>query len=364
MLDATSLARTITGIESYTKNLLEHMIHTISKEDQLIVLLRNNNPYINQTTPPNVVFYISPFKSQLLTEQIWIPLIKFKNKPDIIHFPAFPPSFLVSSNIIFTVHDATMWKYPETLSRKNKLYMKPLSKRGIKKAKTILTVSEYSKKELSKVFPLEASKISNTGISIDPKRSNKEDITSVKKKYNIESEFFLTVGSLEPRKNLIFLIRSFIEYVNRNQDDNVSLVITGRKAWGAEEIKEIIDDAEMQKRIILTGYINDAELDALYGKCKIFIFPSLYEGFGLPVLEALSNGAAVLSSDRSSLPEVAGEAAVYFSPEDSNDLISKIKLLSEDENLVAKLKEKGLTRSKLFSWNIVSEKIYETYKRL
>lgn len=362
MVDATSLARTITGIENYTKNLVCHLINIVGEGDELIILFRKEiPPYIkNQKT---VKLLVSPFKSQLLTEQIWIPFVKHSHKPDVIHFPAFPPPLLIRKNIIFTIHDATMWKHEDTLSLKNKLYMRPLSSRGIRLAEKLFTVSDFSKKEIIDVFPIASKKIFNTGISISNDFQVITDdnvLSQVKKKYNLPEKYFLSVGSLEPRKNLLFLIKAFIKLKNKINTD-YKLVITGRSAWGSNEIRDLILENNVEKDIILTGYIKDQDLISLYNLATYFVFPSIYEGFGLPVLEAMACGTPVIISNVSSLPEVACESAIYIDPYDETSLISALEKVISDEKIHADLREKGLKRSKNFSWEGVSKRIYKEY---
>ncbi|MGG4407202.1 glycosyltransferase family 1 protein [Niallia taxi] len=364
MFDATSLARNITGIENYTKNLLLNLINNINKDDQLIVLLRKNVPdYIQEHE--NVKILLCPFSSQLLCEQVWIPMIHLKYQSDVIHFPAFPPPLLVRKNVYFTVHDATMWKYPNTLSLKNKLYMRPLSSFGIKKARKVLTVSENSKKEIIDVFPNVSKKIENMGISISTnisRETDKEKLLNVKIKYKLPEKFLLTVGSLEPRKNLLFLIKSFTKYCKDNNETELKLVITGRSAWGATEVISYIKNNEMENQIILTGYISDSDLICLYSLCEYFVFPSIYEGFGLPVLEAMACGSPLIVSNTSSIPEVAGEAAVYFNPYEQEDFVEKLNNVYLNEEIKKSLIIKGSKRVKKFSWEKISKDIYNLYK--
>lgn len=364
MIDATSLARTITGIENYTKNLIMNLCDLDKKDHELILLFRNDIPaYI---TGKGFKPLISPFKSQLLTEQIWIPYIVNAYKPDIIHFPAFPPPLLVKRNVYFTIHDATMWKHPDTLSLKNKLYMKPLSTRGIHIAKRLITVSNSSKREILDVFPNAIDKIENLGISISDTFqvvTNKQQLESTRQKYNLPAKFFLTVGSLEPRKNILFLINAFIKF-KKNKKTDFKLVISGRSAWGSTEIRDLIKRNNLQEEIILTGYLGDEELLSLYNLATYFVFPSKYEGFGLPVLEAMACGTPVIVSNSSSLPEVAGDAAIYIDPFDENSMIEAMGQAVSDDSLHADLRSKGLQRAELFLWRKVAKNVFEEYKKI
>ncbi|WNB92507.1 glycosyltransferase family 1 protein [Bacillus sp. NEB1478] len=366
IIDGTSLARKITGIENYTLNLIKHLGQLdYNPENSYYILFRNEVPK-DIKFPKNFKTILSPFKSQLLTEQIWIPFITYKLKPDLIHFPAFPPPLLVKKNTIFTVFDATMWKYVHTLSLKNRLYMKPLTNRGIKIANKIITISNSSKNDLEEMFPGEKEKITNSGISISKNffpEKNKILLSKIKTKYQLPTNFFLTVGSLEPRKNLVFLIESFIEFKKQNKN-NYKLVITGRNAWGKSEIFEMVQSHNMNSEIIFTGYVSDNELRSLYSLSDYFVFPSIYEGFGLPVLEAMACGTPVIISNSSSLPEVGGDAAIYFNPKSKESLITALLGVINESYNYRELQRKCLERQTHFSWNEVAHKINEEYKRV
>ncbi|WP_240407236.1 glycosyltransferase family 4 protein [Gracilibacillus halophilus] len=367
MIDATSLARTKTGIEVYTENLVSALIDKLKNQDTLYILLRKEVPeWITEITKDNIFPVLSPVNSQILCEQLWIPLIKLKYKPDIIHFPAFPPSIFIKHDIFFTMHDATMWKFPETLSYKNKLYMKPLSKIALNRAKKVLTVSQTSLDEISKAFPQVSHKIINTGISIKNdfhKVTDRERLNEVKATYHLPDRFLLTVGSIEPRKNLPFLIETYNQFLNdKEENKKIKLVITGRSAWGSKEIKNIIKQYSLENQVIFTGYVPEKELKSLYSLTEYFVFPSIYEGFGLPLLEAMACETPVITSNVSSLPEVAGNAAKYFNPYDKQSLLEVLYECIDNQNLSKDLSKKALLRRGEFSWDLVADKIYKNYQ--
>ncbi len=182
---------------------------------------------------------------------------------------------------------------------------------------------------------------------------NLERIINVKEKYGIleNSEYILTVSTLEPRKNIDSLIKSFVKAKNNHKLYNTNLVLIGYKGWDYDKIFREIDNAEeFKKDIIVTGYVEESDLIALYSGALMFVFPSFYEGFGLPVLEAMQCGTPVICSNTSSLPEVGGDAVVYIDPHKEEELYNSILMLANDKNLRDELKEKGLKRAALFSW--------------
>jgi glycosyltransferase involved in cell wall biosynthesis len=349
-LDLTCLARKLTGIENYTLNLFKKVLEIDDKAEYHVLFRKQVHQSFQNFQNKNVTFHISPFKSQLLTEQLYIPLFLMRTKFDVQIFPCFPPGIFVPVNNLQTIcYDAVMWLFPETLSLKNKLYFRPLTKRALKKAKNIFTISESSKEGISSVFPHTANKIVNIkaalpeGFSLKPEQNPIDVCSSLK----IKTPFLLSVGSLEPRKNLLFTLRS-LELLLKEK--NLQLVLVGRNAWGTDEVSTQITRLGLQNQIVRTGYISTQQLNSLYSTAKAFIFPSLYEGFGFPILEAFSCGCPVISSDTSSIPEVAGDAALLIDPHNERQLRAAVISLFENPTLGETLRGKGLQRVTQFSW--------------
>jgi len=286
-------------------------------------------------------------------------------KPDLVHFPAFPPGLLVfHKNIIFTLHDATMWKYKDTISMKNKLYMKPLSELAVLKAKKVFTVSEDSKRNLQVIFKRHRDKFIVTSESISEryrKTDSKEEIEKVIEKFNIGKNYLLSVCSLEPRKNIPLLLKAFSEVIKEDKFKDIKLVLVGRKAWGNNAINDRIIELNLDKNIVITDYVSDEDLLSLYNGAYSFVYPSLYEGFGLPVLEAMACGIPVVTSNNSSIPEVAGDAAILINPEDAKDIERGIKIILTDKDLRDIMIEKGYARVKNFSWEIIINRMVKYY---
>ncbi|SKA87514.1 Glycosyltransferase involved in cell wall bisynthesis [Clostridium sp. USBA 49] len=311
-------------------------------------------------------FIICKSNSQIFCEQIWIPFIVNKVKPDVIHFPAFPPGLLVKhKNIIFTLHDATMWKFPETISYKNKLYMKPLSEIAIKKSKYIFTVSNNSKENICSVFNKYTSKVVVTGESISEKFnkiSSLDDINNVKNKFNTGERYILSVCSLEPRKNIPKLLTAFSKVIQDDKYKNIKLVLVGRRAWGNNIINQKIQELNLNNNVVITGYISDEELIAIYNGAYCFIYPSIYEGFGLPILEAMACGIPVITSNVSSIPEVAGDSAILINPNNENEMVNEIKNILSNDTIRMELINKGYKRLEKFSWIDIVKKMIRYYR--
>jgi len=365
-IDSTSLCRKITGIEYYTFNLVKNILK-IDKKNKYIVFFRKEIHPELVKLKNKAKFLICPINNQIYCEQIWLPYAIRKESIDLMHFPAFPPGILSEKNFVFTIHDATIWKYSNTLSWKGRFYMRPLSSIGTKRAKKILTVSENSKKDISKFANIPINKIINTYESIKEKFriiEEREILDNVRKKYNLPDQYILSVCSLEPRKNLIILLKAYKLLKESDPKIRHKLVLVGRKAWGKNIIFNRIKELKLENEIIITGYLPDEDLVCLYNLAEIFVFPSIYEGFGLPPLEAMACGTPVIYSNTSSLPEVIGNAGLMIDPYNIQEIAMTIKTLIQDPKLREKLIKLGIERAKLFSWEDVAKKVINIYQSL
>ena len=282
--DATSLCRRITGIESYTLSLIQNLIRLDNENEYVIFFRKEIHPELLQfrTRAKFIICYIN---NQIFCEQIWLPYIAYREKVDIIHFPAFPPGLLTLRTFVFTIHDTVIWKYPETLSWKGKLYFRPLTILGAKRAQKIITVSDSSKKDIAKYIPRKYDKIVNAQESISyvfEKKGEENVLQEIRNKYNLPEKFILSVNSVEPRKNICVLLEAYKIFKEKNKDLTHKLVLVGRQAWGKDKVLRKIQMLNLTKDVILTGYLPIGDLPSVYKLADIFVYPSLYEGFGLP----------------------------------------------------------------------------------
>ena len=276
-IDCTSLCRKITGIEYYTLNLVKNILTVDNKNEHTIFFRKEIHPKLKQFEK-KAKFLICPINNQIFCEQIWLPYITRKEKFDMMHFPAFPPGVLIPKKYIITIFDATVWKYPKTLSWKGKLYMKPLITLATKRASKILTISENSKKDIIKFTKVPSYQVENTGIAISKifnPLGNKILLEKIKKKYNLPTKFILSVCSIEPRKNLLNLLKAYKLLLDINPKIQHKLVLVGREAWGKNLISNKIIELNLKKDVIITGHIPDEDLICIYNQADIFVFPSI-----------------------------------------------------------------------------------------
>jgi len=249
---------------------------------------------------------------------------------------------------VTVLHDLTPILFPDYHTFSSRILHRHLLPRVLRRADHVLTVSEHTRQDMVARFPFTEKKSTSILLGRDESFIPKNDM-SVLEKYDILLPYFLYVGTLEPRKNLNVLVDAYNTFRQRS-GLNYQLVLVGKKGWKIDGLLEKIRQSPYQKDIILTGYVAREELPVLYAMSEIFVYPSLYEGFGLPVLEAMSCGARVITSKVSSLPEVGGDAAMYFDPNSEKQLTNLMLQLSFDAPLLKILSEKSLAQAQQFSW--------------
>lgn len=283
----------------------------------------------------------------------------FKTDADVFHFFNFivPPK--VKGRIVNTVHDLVFFTYPETVEKSNLLRMTKNIKRSCDMSDIIICVSENTKRELVNILNIPESKTRVVYNGVDHTRFN----TDVPKYSNdkIPKDYILYIGTLEPRKNLPTLIKAYAS--SKAKKDGCGLVIAGAKGWEYDEIFKIANEHKTQ--VHFTGYVPNEELPSLYKSAKAFAFPSIYEGFGIPPLEAMACGTPVVTTKSSSLPEVVGDAALTIdNPLDSEALAYALDRAVFDTETANLCINKGLSQAKKFTWEASTQKVLEIYKEL
>lgn len=278
---------------------------------------------------------------------------------DIVHSPTLwvPPRR--TAPLVVTVHDISFISHPHYHTGRVRLIYNSGLRRAIREADALITDAVCTADEMvrlagaprHKIFPIPLAADASFRPTFDP---------AVPSRYGIESDYLLYVGTLEPRKNLTVLLEAFAGL----DTPGIKLVLAGAKGWLYEEIFTSIDRLQLQERVIFPGYVADGDLAALYTMARVFVYPSTFEGFGLPVLEAMACGTPVITTNVSSLPEVAGDAAILISPDDIPALRQALRSLLSDQALHTELSGRALARSKEFSWRKTAEMTAEIYRNV
>jgi glycosyltransferase involved in cell wall biosynthesis len=277
---------------------------------------------------------------------------------------------------ITTIHDVSFKRLPEFFKLKDRLILDWSTKRASKKAIRIIAPSQHTKKELVGLYGMDPGKIAVTYEGVD-KQFQPMDHTSavglISEKYGIQPPFILALGVIQPRKNLGRLIEGFAGLKSRlrtgsrerrggNLESEHKLVIVGKQGWMEADLQSRIEALGLANDVILTGYVPYEDLPALYSAADVFVYPSVYEGFGLPPLEAMACGTPVIAGDRSSLPEVVGEAGLMVDPYDPDAFAKAMARVLSSESLRAEMRTRGLSQASKFSWDKMARETLEIYR--
>jgi glycosyltransferase involved in cell wall biosynthesis len=348
----------IDGTRVYLLNMLKNFGRIDEKDSFFIYHQKNFNPNLTPPSFPN--YFFKNFSFPILWTQTRFAWEIFKDRPDVLWMPVHNMPLIRRKNLktVITVHDLAFKIFPQYFTKKDLAKLNKLSDMAIRNSDHIIAVSECTKKDILKFYPeIRAEKISviyhGFDAGIFKQKMSDEDVEELSKSYKLKTKnYLLYVGAIQPRKNLEVLIEAFekIKSDPISPQDELKLVIAGAPAWKYNGIIEKINKNKFSKDIIITGNLGFEKIAELYRNAKIFIFPSLYEGFGIPVLEAMASETPVICAENSSLIEAGGKAALYFKTGDSQDLADCITRVMEDSGLEKALIRQGIEHVKSFSW--------------
>lgn len=364
-IDAHMLGDKSGGNETYYKNILLNMGKLIKDEEIILFMNKKNNvKYINDLRNMKKENFMISKAS--IRNSILLPLYPLKYDLDLFHIQYFGP-LVKTCPIISTIHDISFEHYPEFYTKRELAIMKKWIPYTAKTSDIIFTVSEFSKKDIANRYEINPEKIKVTYNATGENFRVIEDKNSIRNiidKFSIDGEYILTVGNLQPRKNIPRLVQAYIKLRETNTTFKYKLVIVGKKAWLFDDILRFIKESTFKDDIILTDYVTDEELVYLYNGAEFFVYPSVFEGFGLPILEAMACGTPVITSNANAMIEVSGDSALLFNPYDVDDIVYNMRVLAENRDLRLKMSESGLKRASEFSWNDTSRIVLDTYKEV
>ncbi len=346
------------GIGIYIKNIIPYLV------DKFEVTLLGDANELNYLEAKKIIPVKSPIYS--IREQFELPQIV--PHCDIFWSPHFnvPLLRVKATKRIVTIHDAFHLFFYKKLSLMQKLYSKLLINKAVNASKVIITVSDFSKSEIINYTNSEPDKVKVIHNGIKQARLLK-DFESVRVKYKLPLKYILFVGNVKPHKNLKNLLKAYL-LLNTEIRNEFKIVIVGNKDGfiiADNELFCLIDTSTtLEENIVFTGFVDEDDMDTIYSNASLFVFPSIYEGFGLPPLEAMLNNCPVIVSNIGSLKEVCGDAVVYFNPIEPGDISNKIAEILTNPLLIAELKMKGLERIKLFSWKDAANKHIDLFSQV
>lgn len=348
------------GVSVYTLRLLNYARKIADHNTQFYIFLRSKPLSLMPKENEWFRYIIIPGPFAWLRTSL--PLyLQLKRNIDVFFSPAhYSPPFCPVP-LVVTIHDLSYVYYPQEFLKKDLYKLTHWTKESVEKAAKIICVSQTTKKDVMKHYAIPEEKIVVIYNGYEKTVSeNKNNTSKILSTYSLsDTKYLLYAGTLQPRKNISFLVRTFAKlHINY---PTLKLVLTGKKGWLYDEIFETVQSLSLQKKVIFTGYVSDEELITLYRNALCFVHPSLYEGFGLPLIEAMANGCPVVSSFASSLPEIGGDACLYFDPKNEADLTEKLQTIIESQTTRKELIRKGKERVTFFSWEKSGE---ETVKVL
>ena len=363
-IDARSIH--LEGAGRYIRELIANLSRIDDKNEYIIYFLSEEQMHRNRIEKQNFFSAILPISLYDLHKQPLLTYRLMKDKIDLFHatdlwlFPIFPPC-----NMVITIHDLMIYYIPESSTRQALLYGRVFFPHAFKKSKKLILTSQFMKEQLLKLYPDVGYKISAVplGVSECFKVKNNDNIENVITKYNIKKKFVLYVGNLRSHKNIGRLLEAFSKLPEEIKND-YNLVIVADKMKRYSEILKRPRKLGIEEHVQFVGFVQNDDLSAIYKLATVLVLPSLCEWFGLPIVEAMASGTPVITSNITSMPEIAGDAGLLINPYDSDELKTAIEKVIMDKQLRSKLVIMGKERAKLYSWPDMATKVLDIYKEL
>ena len=365
-IDAHSVGTGLGGNESYATNLIEALAEIDQTNCYTLYVTKREAVERFGNRWPNFSVRSTLPHTPLIRIPLTLSAELRRNPVDVLHVQFTAPPFSPCP-VVVSIHDLSFEHLPQTFKWRSRKQLRITVRRTARQASQVIALSEYARNDIVKTYQVSPDKISVIPLAaadhFRPIR-DAEELQRVRQTYGIEGEYMLSVGAIQPRKNLGRLVAAYSHLRGAKPEGKLpKLVLAGKCAWLYDETLRAIEELELSDSIILTGYVPESDLPALYSGALCFIYPSYFEGFGLPPLEAMQCGVPVIVGDRTSLPEVVGDAGVLVDPFDVHALAAAIEKVVSDSNLRAKLSVQGLARAKLFEWRETARQTLAVYQK-
>ena len=347
------------GIHQYIAQVIRHLpqdggeyvIFTRHMEgwlDQVGTVLRSRWPTENRL-------------ARIAWEQLAWPWLAARNQIDLLHCMAFVTPWLWRRPTVVTVFDLSFMHFPEAFPAAQRWYLASQTARSVRRARRVIAISESGKQDVHRFFdvPLAHIDVVYPGVDAVYQPLPPANVAAFRERQDLADRFILHVGTLQPRKNIPVLIEAFAQAA----PPDVTLVLVGGKGWLFDEIFSQVEALGLGERVRFTGYAPDADLPLWYNAASALVLPSLYEGFGMPAVEAMACGAPVIAADSSSLPEAVGEAGLLFAPQNVAELADRMTAVLHDPDLAATMREKGLEQARRFTWQRAGRETAAVYQK-
>jgi glycosyltransferase involved in cell wall biosynthesis len=361
-VDAHAIGRHLTGNEVYVRSLLRGFAE-LDRESEFIACVSEREA--EASIPAR--FRVRHVSANPYRRLGWdLERMVRKERPDLVHVQYTGPVFCSAPTVV-TVHDVSFIEHPEYFTGLRSAQLRLTVSRTVRNAAKVITVSEFSRSAILRAYDIPTEKVVAIPNAASPEfrvvgreRAQK----AVRERLGFDAPFVFSVGDLQPRKNHIGLIAAFSQLMARQPQLPHHLVLTGKETWFTPKVLEAASKSGFASRIHFTGFVGDPELLELYNACECFVFPSFYEGFGLPILEAMACGRAVACSSTSAMPEVADGAGLLFNPHDTDDMARALADILLDPELRARMERLGLQRAAGFTWQKSARATLEVYHEI
>jgi glycosyltransferase involved in cell wall biosynthesis len=358
-VDAHAIGCRQTGNEVYIRNLLKEFAR-LDEDSDLIAFISKEG--VKADLPSRIRtrrVSQNPYKRLGLD----MPQHLWRDRPDLLHVQYTGPLFSAAP-LVVSVHDVSFLEYPQYFTRFRSLQLRLTVQQTVQRAARVLTPSDYSRRAILKHYRIPEDKVVVVPNAVASQfRPIEREVAraAIQRKFGFRRPFVLSVGDLQPRKNHLGLLRAFEDMVQAEPRLPHDLVFVGKETWYSRDLHRAVNRSPVRDRVHFTGFVEDADLVKFYGACDMFVFPSFYEGFGLPILEAMACGRAVACSRATAMPEVANAAGILFDPSSKEEIARAMLDVLLNPELRARLERLGLHRAAAFSWEKSAAQTLEVY---
>ena len=365
-IDAHSVGTGLGGNESYATHLIEALAEIDGVNSYTLYVTRREAVERFTNRWPNFQVRATLPHTPFIRIPLTLGAELRKNPVDVLHVQFTAPP-LAPCPVVVSIHDLSFEHLPETFKWRSRTQLRLTVRRSARQAAQVLALSEYARSDIINTYGISPDKVTAIPLAAPahfaPVTDDRE-FQRVRQTYGIQSDYILSVGSIQPRKNLNRLIAAYSSLRRARPEGKLpQIVLVGKCAWLYDETLRTIKELGLSNSVVLTGYVPETDLPALYSGALCFVYPSYFEGFGLPPLEAMKCGTPVIVGNKTSLPEVVGEAGVLVDPFDVDDIASAIARVIGDSNFRSQLRAKGLERSRLFDWRETARQTLAIYRK-
>ncbi|MCG8432308.1 MAG: glycosyltransferase [Candidatus Omnitrophica bacterium] len=366
-LEVTSIERSRAGVGCYARNLMERLSELSVRENFLFLPMGLEAVGGSPVRSRFLLLRILAGIKRLIWEQVIVPFRIFRGRISVFHGPAFICHLWKTSPAVITIHDVAYLVYPEKFVSAYRYYLKFWIPRCIRAADKVITVSHSSRKDIIRMLDVPAGKVEviyNGKVDSFRVICDEALLSSCRRRYGLPKRYILYLGTLEPRKNIRGLVKGYARFRALCPDLDHKLVLGGGRGWMYEDIFTLIEEMGLDDEVRIIGYIPQKDLPLIYNGAQLFVYPSFYEGFGLPVVEAMACGVPVITSNTSSLPEIVGDAGLMVEPVDYGAMAEAMRRVLTDGSMRKRMVERGLLRAEKFTWEKTAESTLALYRRI